>query len=63
MTIVTVRHEITYQVPPLGADATRLEFVLVIDGVPTMLAPAVRRRLTGEVSDQFSRLGQLLITA
>jgi uncharacterized protein YndB with AHSA1/START domain len=54
---------VSYQLTPLGAGATRLEFVLVIDGVPAMFAPAVRRRLTGEVSDQFSRLGELFITA
>jgi hypothetical protein len=53
---------VSYQLTPLGAGATRLEFLLVIDGVPTMFAPAVRRRLTGEVNDQFNRLGELLTT-
>lgn len=54
---------VSYQLTPMDGGATRLDFTLVIEGVPTMFAPAVRRRLGGEVADQFNRLGELLAAA
>jgi uncharacterized protein YndB with AHSA1/START domain len=51
---------VSYQLVPVGTDSTKVEFTLVIDGVPAMFAAAVRRRLSGEVTEQFNRLGVLL---
>jgi uncharacterized protein YndB with AHSA1/START domain len=54
---------VSYQLTPVGTDSTRLEFALVIGGVPTVFTSAVRRRLGGELADQFDRLGELLTRA
>ena len=51
---------ISYSLVPLREGVTRLEFVMVIAGVPGLFASPVRKRLTGEVSGQFNLLGDLL---
>ena len=45
---------------PLREGVTRVEFVMVITGVPGLFASPVRKRLTNEVSGQFDLLGDLL---
>jgi uncharacterized protein YndB with AHSA1/START domain len=51
---------VSYQLTSAGPDATRLAFELEIEGVPAMFVKPVKRRLGGEVSTQFERLGELL---
>jgi len=51
---------VSYLLTPVGPGATRLKFAMEIEGVPRMFAPAVQRRLAGEVAAQFNKLGELL---
>jgi uncharacterized protein YndB with AHSA1/START domain len=51
--------QVGYLLTPTG-DATRLEFTMVIEGVPAIFASPVKRRLKGEITAQFAAFGQLL---
>jgi uncharacterized protein YndB with AHSA1/START domain len=51
---------VSYRLTPVGPDSTKLDFSLVIEGVPAIFASAVRHRLSGEVAGQFNLLGELL---
>lgn len=44
----------------LGDSGTKLDFLMVIEGVPAVFAGPVRRRLSGEIRGQFERFGELL---